>query len=135
MNQKVGKEIIGFTVRKFTVKNGKKTSPSKLSLEYQMKTLHKKIKREDETLSTSYSIEKDETGTGYHIHLIFRYTDFENLRNKIKKYIGGSNWTKDTTSTKNYLCIGNFGIAYQHLVYSDNFLPYMDKYNPVINLW
>ena len=66
-------KTIGVMMRKWNITdNGDKQNLSKRNLDKQIRTLHKKMKK-DNLVYTEYSIERDSYNKGYHTHLIIHH--------------------------------------------------------------
>lgn len=105
------------------------TNPNKELLKKQVKTLHRKLKKND-TITTYYVIESDTNKGGkYHTHLLIKYTDDENLYNGLSRFIGGSIWEdKDWGLETLKSCKGTFGEVDIHPIYDEvEFMRYMEK--------
>jgi len=122
---------IGIQIRKIDINdNGKKYNPTTSNLHNQVRTLHRKLKKNDEELKTIYVIEKDNPRK-FHIHLLLYYKDEYNLYNQLSRFIGGNSWNKKKDSSNLITeCIGKFGeIDLHHIYNEDEFIcRYMNKY-------
>ncbi|MCZ2845097.1 MAG: hypothetical protein O2U61_01145 [Candidatus Bathyarchaeota archaeon] len=105
------------------------TNPNKEELKKQVKTLHRKLKKEDEII-TYYSIESDTNKGGkYHTHLLINYNDEKNLYNGLSRFIGGNTW-EDRYNGLDPLksCKGIYGEVDTHFIYDEvGFMNYMEK--------
>jgi len=113
---------IGIKIRKKDIQeNGKKLNPTRKNLSKQIKTLHRKLKKNDKDLTTTYVIEKDKYQIGkYHIHLLVNYKDKENLYNQLSRYIGGNIWEeKEDRYNVIYGCNGRYGEVDTHSIYDE----------------
>ena len=73
----------GVMIRKWDYnENGVYYNPSMKNLNKQIKTLHRKLKKND-TIYTEYSIEKDRYENKYNIHMIVNYTNEQNLNDTL----------------------------------------------------
>jgi len=121
---------IGVMFRKIN-KTGTKTitNPNKEELKKQVKTLHRKLKKEDK-ITTYYSIESDTNKGGkYHTHLLIKYNDEKNLYNGLSRFIGGNTW-EDRYNGLDPIksCKGIFGEVDTHFIYDEvGFMNYMEK--------
>ena len=123
-------KTIGVMFRKINKTSTKTiTNPNKEELKKQVKTLHRKLKKEDEII-TYYSIESDTNKGGkYHTHLLIMYNDEKNLYNGLSRFIGGNTWEDryngfDTIKS----CKGIYGEVDSHFIYDENgFMNYMEK--------
>ena len=89
MTKREGLKTIGVMVRKWNITdNGDKQNPSKRNLDKQIRTLHKKMKK-DNLVYTEYSIEKDRYDNKYHTHLIIHHKDIDKVNQMLYKFIGG----------------------------------------------
>ncbi len=128
---------IGIQIRKIDInENGKKYNPTTNNLHKQLKTLHRKLKKKDENLLTTYSIEKDNHKGNFHSHLLIHYKDKDNLYNELSRFIGGSIW-KERKEGFNTICgcYGKYGEVDTHYIYDeDGFINYMNKHEQSITL-
>ncbi len=121
---------LGIMIRKIN-KSGinKITNPNKEELIKQVKTLHRKLKKND-SIITYYVVESDTNKRGkYHIHLLIRYNDEKNLYEQLSRFIGGNLW-EERISGLNTLktCKGKYGEVDSHFIYNEvGFLNYMEK--------
>ena len=88
ISKRGGLKTIGVMVRKWNITNkGDKQNPSKKNLDKQIRTLHKKMKK-DNLVYTEYSIEKDRYDNKYHTHLIIHHKDIDKVNQMLYKFIG-----------------------------------------------
>ncbi len=106
---------IGIQIRKIDINdNGKKYNPTTNNLHKQLKTLHRKLKKNDKDLITTYVIEKDNPRK-FHIHLLIYYMDEYNLYNQLSRFIGGNSWNyKKGSSNLITECNGKYGEVDTH---------------------
>lgn len=120
----------GVMIRKIN-KTGEKTitNPKKEELHKQIKTLHRKLKKNDDII-TYYSVESDTNKGGkYHTHLLIKYNDEKNLYNVLSRFIGGNSW-EDGYNGLDPLksCKGLYGEVDTHFIYDENgFMRYIEK--------
>ncbi|WP_289063833.1 hypothetical protein [uncultured Zobellia sp.] len=123
-------KTIGIMIRKVN-KTGREiiTNPDREELKKQIKTFHRKLKKNDKVI-TYFSIESDTNRGGkYHSHLLIRYNNEINLYNGLSRFIGGNFWEE----RKNGLdpiksCKGRYGEVDTHFIYDENgFKSYMNK--------
>ena len=122
--------------KKNVLKNGARVDPSRKQLEKQVTTLHKKLKKNDEGFYTEFVIERDGHHDKYHTHMIVHYNDEANLRNQLKRFIGGSRWGKRMCDwgRVNY-CYGKFGEVDLVPIYNESrFRRYLNKKRPTRTL-
>ncbi len=120
----------GVTLRKISKQeNGKTTNPSTKNLHKQIKTLYKKIKKKDDSVTINYAIEKDNHKGKYHTHLLVNYNDETNLYNQLQRFIGGKEWIERKEGFDKYnRCNGKFGEVDTHFIYDEQqFLNYINK--------
>ena len=130
---------LGIMVRK----SGEKYPPNKLDLSKQMKTLHKKLKKEG-VLRTEFAIEKDKGVNHYHTHLILTLNENENrlsVYNRLSNYIKGFSihgnlWNKELKGLEYYdVCEGKFGIIHIQQIRSENeYRGYINKFGELLTL-
>ena len=129
--------IIGILIRKIDINdNGKKYNPTTNNLHKQIKTLIKKLKKNDKSLTITYVIEKDNPRK-FHIHLLIYYNDKKNLYNQLSRFIGGNSWNKKEGSSNLITeCKGKYGeIDIHHIDNEREFIcRYMNKYQQSITL-
>ena len=115
--------------------NGKYHNPSLKNLNKQIKTLHKKIKKND-SIYTEYSIEKDRNENKFHIHMIVYYTNEENLNETLLSYIGGRDWKIREVGLNTFSeCNGKFGlINTEEIIDIKKYRDYINKINPSTSL-
>jgi hypothetical protein len=100
-------------IRKWDIVNGSRVSPYRKNLVKQMKTLHKKMKKVEDSIITYYSIEKDNGLNRRHIHLMVYTSDRVLIKEVLMKYIKGQKWAdRDTGLRIVDECIGKFGIVH-----------------------
>ncbi len=121
---------LGVMIRKIN-KNGfnKITSLNKEELIKQVKTLHRKLKKND-NITTYYSIESDKNKGGkYHTHLLIRYNNEKNLYEQLSRFIGGNSWEERVNGLDPIKsCKGKYGEVDTHFIYNETgFLNYMEK--------
>tara|TARA_R110001592_G_C13186309_1_gene751658 strand:+ start:6756 stop:7160 length:405 start_codon:yes stop_codon:yes gene_type:complete len=126
-------DSIGLTIRKINVdKNNRRTKTSRKNLQKQMITLHRKLKKVGVRF-TEYSIEKDPSNKGLHIHLKINCKWSDCIKNQLSKYIGGMCWIKDDSGKyKEYQvfkCNGKFGEV--HYFNIDNIRDYSRYINKI----
>jgi len=113
------------TIRKWDYRGNKRYNPSKTNLHKQIHTLHRKLKKEDGVI-TSYSIERDKGKQQYHLHMIFHYTDENNLKEVLGKFIGGD-ITERISGFDSYM--GKYGTIWLEPIQSErNSYEYINKY-------
>ncbi|MGM1056319.1 MAG: hypothetical protein ACQEWG_10590 [Bacteroidota bacterium] len=120
---------LGVMIRKINITGRKKiTSPSIEELIKQVKTLHRKIKKNDH-ITTYYSIESDTNKGKYHTHLLIRYNDEKNLYEQLSRFIGGNTWEERVNGLDPIKsCKGKYGEVDTHFIYNETgFLNYMEK--------
>jgi hypothetical protein len=107
----------------------------KFGINKQIKTLHSKLKKND-TVYTEYSIEKDRIDNKYHIHLIFNYTNEQNLNDTLSNYIGGSDWKKREMGLDTFNeCNGKYGLIHtEDIIDIQQYRRYINKTNISNNL-
>ena len=130
-------ESIGVMIRKINKsENGIKSNPSKQQLRKQVLTLHKKLKKSDKDISTTYVIEKDTHKRHYHIHLLIRHMNSDNLNTQLSKFIGGNTWGyKEDTLEPIKTCQGKYGEVDTHYIYDETiFTNYMNKQDQTLTL-
>ena len=126
----------GVMIRKWDYnENGEYYNPSMKNLNKQIKTLHSKLKKND-TVYTEYSIEKDRIDNKYHIHLIFNYTNEQNLNDTLSNYIGGSDWKKREMGLDTFNeCNGKYGLIHTEDIIDEYlYRRYINKTNQSTNL-
>ena len=129
---------LGVTIRKISIsKGGRKENISSKDYNKQILTLHRKLKKIDKKMTTSYVVERDNRHKRkFHIHLLINYTDKTNLYNQLSRFIGGNIWQekKEGLERKDgfdtiYGCNGKYGEVDTHYIYNEiGFLNYMNKY-------
>ena len=126
----------GVMIRKWDYnENGEYYNPSMKNLNKQIKTLHSKLKKND-TVYTEYSIEKDRIDNKYHIHLIFNYTNEQNLDDTLSNYIGGKDWIKREMGLGTFNeCNGKYGMVHTEDIIDEYlYRRYINKTNQSTNL-
>ena len=121
---------IGIMIRKKNYNdNGKLENPSRKNLHKQFHTLHRKLKKNDKNLTTTYVIEKDNHKENYHTHLLIEYTNENNIYNQLSRFIGGNIWKeREERFDTIYGCSGKYGEVDTHHIYDEvEFLRYMNK--------
>lgn len=122
---------IGIMIRKKDYgDNGKIQFLSRKNLNKQINTLHKKLKKKDKDLTTTYVIEKDKNHRGkFHTHLLIHFTDEKNIYNQLSRFIGGNSWEERKEGfDKIYGCFGKYGEVDTHYIYDETeFKNYMNK--------
>jgi len=123
---------IGVQFRKIDINdNNRKYNPTERILKKQMRTLHKKLKKNDKGLTVTYVIEKD-TKWKFHTHLLIHYTDEKNLCNELSRFIGGTSWyDKESSSYPIKACDGKYGEVHTHYIYDEKefICNYMNKFS------
>ena len=124
-------KTIGVMMRKWNISdNGDKQNPSKRNLDKQIRTLHKKMKK-DNLVYTEYSIEKDRYDNKYHTHLIIHHKDINKVNQMLSNFVGGNEWKKreiglDTFNEVN----GKYGMIHTEQIMNENqFRRYINKTN------
>ena len=110
--------------------DGRFENPSKKILYKQITTLHKKLKKKDEVY-TEYSIEKDKNLKRYHVHMLVKFKDEENMNNNLMKFIGGKTWIKREVGLDTFNeCNGKYGLIHTEDIRDENkFRKYINKSN------
>lgn len=131
---------LGIMIRK----TGEKYPPSKKELIIQMKTTHRKLKK-DGVYITEFSIEKDKGVNHYHTHLILTLYEEENktsVYERLSKYIQGFHikgklWNKELRGLEYYdVCEGKFGIIHIQQIRSENeYRGYINKFGELLTLY
>jgi hypothetical protein len=131
--------MVGMTIRKVIVTtNGKILNPTKRNLRKQIWTLHQKMKKRDKGLKTDYVIEKDDDRNSYHVHLLIKYNNPDNLNNQLKRFVGGNTWTTDWIGLKPLkINQGKYGEIRVHEITDevDFRNRYMNKHDPSESLF
>jgi hypothetical protein len=130
---------LGIMIRK----TGEKYPPNKKDLMKQIKTNHRKLKK-DGVCITEFSIEKDKGGNHYHTHLILTLKEYEYqlpVYNRLSKYIQGFNikgklWNRELRGLDYYdVCEGKFGIIHIQQIRSENdYRGYINKFGELLTL-
>ena len=128
---------IGCVIRKKDIlENNQIVYPSPKNLKKQMITLLRRLKKK-EKVYTEYSIEKDKNG-GYHVHLIIHCTNVEEVKNNLRKYIGGYDWKEKEHDYRNLLtCESTYGYGYIDIeeIYDETkYRNYINKRTPSTTL-
>jgi len=110
--------------------NGKIQNSTRENLDKQFQTLHRKLKKYDIDLITTYVIEKDNHKGNFHSHLLIHYKDKNNLFNQLSRFIGGNTWEEREEGFDTiYGCYGKYGEVDTHYIYDEvEFLKYMNKH-------
>jgi len=129
---------LGVSIRKISIsKRGRKKNISSKDYKKQILTLHRRLKKIDKEMTTSYVVERDNNHKRkFHMHLLINYTDKTNLYNQLSRFIGGNIWQekKEGLERKDgfdtiYGCNGKYGEVDTHYIYNEiGFLNYMNKY-------
>jgi len=121
---------IGIQFRKIDVNdNNRKYNPTEGILKKQIRTLHKKLKKNDKDLTTTYVIEKDNKWK-FHSHLLINFTDEKNLHSQLSRFIGGVSWNeKESGLYPIKQCCGKYGEVETHYIYDETefICNYMNK--------
>jgi len=128
---------LGIMIRKINIsEKGIKSHPTKQQLKKQILTLHKKLKKSDKDLSTTYVIEKDNHKYQYHIHLLIKHTNSDNLNKQLLRFIGGNTWEDKKDSLDPIkICKGKYGEVNSHYIYDEtDFINYMNKHDQTLTL-
>jgi hypothetical protein len=136
ITKKEGLKTMGVMIRKHNItEDGQKQNPSKKNLDKQIRTLHKKMKKES-LIYTEYSIEKDKYDKRYHTHLIIHYKDCEKVNKILYKFIGGKEWSKREVGLDVFNNIsGIYGVIHTEEIMNENqFRRYLNKINQSITL-
>jgi hypothetical protein len=107
-------ETLGVMIRKWDKEeNGTYSNPTKKQLTKQIKTLHKKLKKED-NIYTEFTIEKDKYENKYHTHLIIHYEKDERvIYERLSHFVSGNNWKKRSIGLESYNeCNGKYGLIH-----------------------
>ena len=122
---------LGVTIRKISIsKGGRKENISSKDYNKQILTLHRKLKKIDKKMTTSYVVERDNHKNKFHMHLLINYTDKTNLYNQLSRFIGGNAWKERKEGLDTiYGCNGKYGEVDTHYIYNEiGFINYMNKY-------
>jgi hypothetical protein len=131
ISKKEGLKTIGVMVRKWNITNkGDKQNPSKKNLDKQIRTLHKKMKKESKVY-TEYSIEKDKYDNKYHTHLIIHHKDIDKVNQMLSQFVGGNEWTKREIGLDTFNDLtGKYGhIMTEQIMNENQFRRYINKRN------
>jgi len=122
---------LGVTIRKISIsKGGRKENISSKDYNKQILTLHRKLKKIDKEMTTSYVVERDNKHKRkFHMHLLINYTDKTNLYNQLSRFIGGNTWQERKEGLDTiYGCNGKYGEVDTHYIYNEiGFINYMNK--------
>jgi len=124
---------IGVLIRKVEhLPNGVIRKVSKSSMEKQMITVFKKVKRAIPNTTIEFVVEKD--NNGYHSHLIVNgCSDPDKLKSLLQKFIGGNKWTRKREWKRELFndyecCYGNYGEIELHQLYdTKGYRGYLNK--------
>lgn len=130
---------LGIMIRKM----GEKYPPNKKELIKQIKTTHRKLKK-DGICFTEFSIEKDKGVNHYHTHLILTLNEEENkmsVYERLSKYIQGFHikgklWNRELRDLEYYdVCEGKFGIIHIQQIRNENeYRGYINKFGELLTL-
>jgi len=123
-------DFIGVAIRKINInKRQKKENLTAKHFNKQILTLHRKLKKFDEKLTTTYVIEKDNNKNKYHAHLLINYEDKINIYNQLSLFIGGNTWkVREEGLETIYGCNGKYGEVDTHFIYDEiGFTEYLNK--------
>jgi len=123
-------DSLGVTIRKISIsKGGRKENISSKDYNKQILTLHRKLKKIDKEMTTSYVVERDNHKNKFHMHLLIIYTDKNNLYNQLSRFIGGNIWKERKEGLDTiYGCNGKYGEVDTHYIYNEiGFINYMNK--------
>jgi hypothetical protein len=130
---------LGIMIRK----TGEIYPPNKKDLTKQIKTIHRKLKKDGVSV-TEFSIEKDKGGNHYHTHLILTLNDDDNqlsIYNRLSKYIQGFNikgklWNRELRGLEYYeVCEGKFGLIHIQQIRGENdYRRYINKFGELLTL-
>ncbi len=120
---------LGVLIRKVEhLPNGAIRKVSKSSMEKQMITLFKKVKRAIPNTTIEFVVEKDHNG--YHSHLIVNgCSDPDKLKSLLQRFIGGNQWTRKRELFNDYeCCYGSYGEIELHQLYdTKGYRGYLNK--------
>lgn len=110
---------------------------SKKTLDKQVKTIHKRLKKNKNKVITYYTHERDPLNSKYHTHLcIYTEEDKKRLKDVFSRFIGSEEWVKNYKSYKGLDAHGKWGEIHIHEMYDDDdgvewyaYLNYIDKRN------
>ena len=129
--------FIGVTIRKINISGrGKKESITPKIYNKQILTLHRKLKKLDEKISTTYVIERDNHKNKFHAHLLINYENENNIYNQLSRFIGGNIWKEREERLQTiYGCYGKYGEVDTHLIYDEKgFTGYLNKHEQINTL-
>lgn len=127
---------IGCMIRKWDKSDtGNWVNPTRKTLDKQIKTLHKRLKR-DNMVITEYSIEKDTSENRYHTHMIIHCKDTGKVENQLSRFIGGTDWVKRDVGINTFNeCNGKYGLVHmEEIIDERKYRDYINKNNPLITL-
>lgn len=79
----------------------------------QVKTVHRKLKKRSNHVTTEYVIEKDEDRNTYHVHLLLTIDNKSTAMDVFSRYIGGTDWIiRDSGAGIFDECNGEFGMIH-----------------------
>ena len=123
---------IGVLIRKVEhTSNGVIRKVSRSSMEKQMITLFKKVKRAIPNTTIEFVVEQDHNG--YHSHLIVNGCSDPDREKKLKslleRFIGGNKWTRKLELFNDFeCCYGSYGELELHQVYdTEGYRRYLNK--------
>lgn len=131
ISKREGLKTMGVMVRKHNInENGDKQNPSKRNLDKQIRTLHKKMKK-DNLVYTEYSIERNKDNIGYHTHLLIHFEDREKVNQILYNFIGGKEWSIREIGLDTFNNIsGKYGVIHTEQIMNENkFRRYINKTN------
>jgi hypothetical protein len=131
ISRREGLKTIGVMVRKWNITdNGDKQNLSEKNLNKQIRTLHKKMKK-DNLVYTEYSIERDSYCNGYHIHLIIHHKDTDKVNQMLYKFIGGKECSIREIGLNTFNDFsGVYGhVMTEHIMNENQFRRYINKRN------
>jgi hypothetical protein len=130
---------LGIMIRK----TGDKYPPNKKELTKQIKTTHRKLKKDGVSI-TEFSIEKDRFGNHYHSHLLLTLNEHQNpipVYKRLSKYIQGFNingnlWNKELRGLEYFdVCEGKYGIIHIQQIRNENeYRGYINKFGELLTL-
>ena len=109
---------------------------NKKILDKEVKTLHRKIKKNDDII-THFVTEKDYSKGNYHTHLIVEYNDDNNLINQLNRFIDGNVWeTNKNDLDEVKINQGKWGEIHTHKIWDEvGFKKYMNKHKLIKSLY